>query len=191
MTELIEVQTERLILRQWRKEDWPEFATINADPAVMEFYPCTLSTEESNALAQKLEFLISEKGWGLWAVESISEKSFMGFVGLHKTTYDLPVTPCVEIGWRLAKEYWGKGYATEAAKASLYIAFNRLGLSEVFSFTSVLNKKSWEVMERLRMTNTHENFEHPILPKNHPLREHVLYRINKQQWVENSLYLSD
>lgn len=112
----------------------------------------------------------------------------MGFVGLHETTYDLPVTPCVEISWRLAKKYWGKGYATEAAKASLAVAFTTLELYEIFSFTSVLNKKSRAVMERLRMTNTQENFEHPIIPKNHPLREHVLYQINKQQWSKNSIY---
>ena len=169
MTEIIELQTERLILRQWRKEDWSEFAKLNADPVVMEYYPSILSMEESNAMAQKIEELLSKRGWGFWAVESISEKTFMGFVGLHEPTYDLPVTPCIEIGWRLAKEYWGKGYATEAAKAS------------------VSNRQSWAVMERLKMVNTKENFEHPHIPKNNPLRVHVLYKITKRQWLENDL----
>ena len=187
MAEVIELQTERLIMRQWRKEDWSEFAKLNADPVVMEYYPSILSTEESNVMAQKIESLLSKRGWGFWAVESISEKTFMGFVGLHEPTYDLPVTPCVEVGWRLAKEYWGKGYATEAAKASLDFAFKKLNLSEVYSFASVSNRKSWAVMERLKMVNTKENFEHPDIPKNNLLREHVLYKITKQEWVANDL----
>ncbi len=111
----------------------------------------------------------------------------MGFVGLHEPTYDLPVTPCIEIGWRLAKEYWGKGYATEAAKTSLDFAFKKLNLPEVYSFASVSNRKSWTVMERLKMVNTKENFEHPDIPKNNPLREHVLYKITQRQWLENDL----
>ncbi len=104
----------------------------------------------------------------------------MGFVGLHEPAYELPITPCVEIGWRLAKEYWGKGYATEAGKASLEIAFKILNLQEVYSFASVSNRQSWAVMERLKMKNTNKNFEHPIIPQNNPLREHVLYKITKQ-----------
>ena len=187
MTAIIELQTERLIMRQWRKEDWSEFAKLNSDPVVMEYYPNILSTEESNAMAQKIEALLSKRGWGFWAVESISKKTFMGFVGLHEPTYELPVTPCIEIGWRLAKEYWGKGYATEAAKTSLDFAFKKLNLPEVYSFASVSNRKSWTVMERLKMVNTKENFEHPDIPKNNPLREHVLYKITQRQWLENDL----
>ena len=165
MTEIIELQTERFLMRQWRKEDYSEFAKLNADSKVMEYYPSILSTEESNAMAQKIELLLSKRGWGFWAVESISEKRFMGFVGLHEPAYELPITPCVEIGWRLAKEYWGKGYATEAAKASLDFAFKKLNLPEVYSFASVSNRQSWAVMERLKMKNTNKNFEHPIIPK--------------------------
>jgi len=161
MGRVIELQTERLFLRQWLSEDRPNFAKLNADPDVMEYYPNVLSTEESDAMAQKIESLIAKRGWGLWAVELIEKKSFIGFVGLHEPTYDLPVTPCVEIDWRLAKGYWGKGYATEAANAALGFAFTGLNLSEIYSFASVSNWKSLAVMERLGMINTKNNFEHP------------------------------
>jgi RimJ/RimL family protein N-acetyltransferase len=112
----------------------------------------------------------------------------MGFVGLNEPTYELPVTPCVEIGWKLAKKYWGCGYVSEAAKASLAVAFEKLDLPEVYSFTSALNKKSQAVMERIGMINMNTNFDHPMIPKGSPLREHVLYRIDKEDWVEYDLY---
>jgi len=185
MSKTVELRTERLLLRQWRKDDLPIFARINADPVVMEYYPGVLNEAESNAMAHKLETLISERSWGFWALELIHEKKFIGFVGLHKPAYELRVTPCVEIGWRLAKEYWGNGYATEAAEESLKFAFEVLGLNEVYSFTSVANEKSWSVMRRIGMQNTGANFEHPIIPENHPLREHVLYKITNQQWALN------
>lgn len=183
--EIIELQTDRLLMRQWHKEDWLEFSKLNADPVVMEYYPCILNNEESNAMTKKITSLLSQRGWGFWAVELVSDKSFIGFVGLHEPTYQLPVTPCVEIGWRLAAKYWGQGYATEAANASLKLAFEKLALPEVYSFTSVANGKSRAVMERLKMVNTRNNFEHPILPENHPLREHVLYKITREQWLES------
>jgi RimJ/RimL family protein N-acetyltransferase len=182
MNKIIEIQTQRLTLRQWRAEDWPAFANLNADPVVMEYYPRVLSTQESNAMAHRIESLIAEKGWGFWAVENLDDKQFIGFVGLNNPTYKLPITDCVEIGWRLAKEYWGHGYATEAAQASLAVAFEKLNLTEVYSFASVANKKSHAVMQRIGMINTNNNFEHPIIPENHPLREHVLYKIDKQTW---------
>lgn len=187
MSEVIELSTDQLILRQWKESDFLPFSKMNADPVVMEYYPSTLSEEESNAIANKLMGLISERSWGFWAVETQNEKKFIGFVGLHKPTYDLPVTPCVEVGWRLGKEYWGKGYATEAAKQSLKFGFEELGLSEIYSFSSVSNKKSWLVMERLNMINTGSNFEHPMIPEGHLLREHVLYKITKEQWKNNAV----
>ncbi len=186
MGKIIELKTDRLILRQWRKNDFPAFATMNADPLVMEYYPSTLSEDESNTMAHKLESLILERSWGFWAVETIIGNKFIGFAGLHKPTYELPVTPCVEVGWRLGKEYWGNGYATEAAKASLEFAFEELSLNEVYSFTSISNIKSRLVMERLNMQDIDENFEHPIIPEGHSLREHVLYRITKEQWINNA-----
>lgn len=182
MKNIIELKTKRLRLRQWKDADLPIFAKMNSDPAVMEYYPDLLSEDESNALASKIIALISEKTWGFWAVESIKEHQFIGFVGLNVPSYDLPVTPCLEVGWRLAKEFWGNGYATEAAKEALRFAFTELGVDEVFSFASVSNTKSRSVMERLNMINTGNNFEHPMIPQGHSLREHVLYKITKEQW---------
>jgi len=176
------LETKRLILRQWQDSDFQAFSEINADPDVMAFYPSIMSEAESNKMAAKLQGLIDEWSWGFWAVELKQENEFIGFVGLHRPSHDLPCTPCVEIGWRLSKKHWGKGYATEAAKESLRFAFEYLALNEVYSFASVLNDKSWAVMERLNMENTGQNFEHPIIPEGHALREHVLYKITKEQW---------
>lgn len=177
---IAELKTKRLILRQWHDEDLIPFAALNADSKVMEYYPNTLSESESNAMAKTIKELIEKKGWGLWAVEVQETKEFIGFVGLHEPSYNLSVTPCVEIGWRLASSYWGKGYASEAASIVLEFAFSDLKLKEVYSFTSVINKKSEAVMMRLGMKNGHQNFEHPMLPKGDPLREHVLYKIEWQ-----------
>lgn len=187
MANIIEMETERLKLRQWRKGDYSAFAKINSDPDVMKYYPSVVSEEESNAMAQKFETLIANRGWGFWAVEKTEDNLFIGFVGLHEPTYVLPVTPCVEIGWRLGKEHWGCGYASEAAKASLVVAFQELNLPEVYSFTSVSNKKSEAVMERLGMSNTNSNFEHPMIPEGNSLQEHILYKINRQSWSENAV----
>ena len=182
-TKTIELKTERLLLRQWREEDSALFAELNADPRVMEFYPNLLSCQESNAAAAKFKLLIKQNGWGFWAVETISERAFIGLVGLHKPAYKLPFGgPCVEIGWRIASAYWGKGYATEAANACLDFAFDKLALSEVFSFASVGNIKSRAVMERLSMVNLRTNFDHPTIPPNSPLRKHVVYKIDLQRW---------
>lgn len=182
MLEVIESETDRLKLRQWKKEDWPIFAKINADPVVMEYFPNTLCEFESNKLAEKIYSLISDRGWGFWAVEEKDQGDFIGFVGLHTPLPELPFSPCVEIGWRLAKDHWGKGYATEAAKAAMKVAFEHLGLSEVYSFTSVENLRSRAVMERLYMLNTHKNFEHPDIPLGNQLREHVLFKLTKERW---------
>jgi len=179
---ITELETERLLLRQWCKEDLPGFAELNADPEVMEFYPDLLSRQQSNAAAEKFKTLISKNGWGFWAVESTHDQAFIGLVGLHEPVYKLPVSPCVEIGWRLARTYWGRGYATEAARACLDFAFDQLDLSEVFAFSSVPNMKSRAVMERLDMANIEANFDHPIIPHGSPFREHVVYKINQQQW---------
>jgi len=187
MGKVIELETQRLKLRQWCKSDLPLFATMNADPQVMAYYPNTLSGTESNTMANKLKSLIVERTWGFWAVEIKTNKTFIGFVGLHQPTFDLPVTPCVEIAWRLGKEHWGRGYATEAAHAALNFAFDVLTLNEVYSFTSVANEKSSAVMERLNMQNMKSNFEHPIIPENHPLREHVLYKMTAEQWRNNAV----
>jgi len=174
----LDLQTPRLHLRNWRQQDWPEFARLNADPEVMEYYPTTLSTDESNELADKISTKLTDQGWGFWAVELKITSQFIGFVGLNQPIYDLPVSPCTEIGWRLAKPFWGMGYATEAGRIALDYGFTILALTEIYSFASTSNLRSISVMKRLNMTDTRQNFEHPIIPPNHPLREHVLYKID-------------
>ncbi len=187
MVKVIELETERLKLRQWLPRDYALFSELNADPDVMAYFPRILTEPESMALAEKIKKLISERGWGLWAVELKTEGDFMGFVGLHKPEVELPFTPCVEIGWRLSRKYWGNGYATEAANVALEYAFDILQLDEVVSFTALPNVKSKSVMEKLNMVDVRKNFEHPELPDGHKLREHVLYKITKLQWVNKTL----
>ncbi len=179
MTKITELETKRLKLRQWTNSDYPIFAEINSDTEVMEYFPETLDETKSNDLAQKIESIIASKGWGFWALETKQESRFIGFTGLHQPVLELPFSPCVEIGWRLSKDFWGNGYATEAALACLEFAFETLELEEVVSFTSVLNKRSQTVMQRLNMVKTKHNFDHPALPEEHPLCEHVLYKITK------------
>jgi len=180
---LIVIETQRLILRQWKQEDYEPFAKLNADPKVMEHFPATLTKVQSDVMVSTLKTLISQKGWGFWVIEEKETGLFVGALGLHKPTENLPFLPCVEIGWRLAHEHWGKGYATEAGEEVLRYAFEVLKLDEVVSFTAVLNKRSSALMERLGMQNSYENFEHPALPKGHRLREHVLYKIKKDSIV--------
>lgn len=172
------IKTERLILRQWTDADLPLFAAMNADPDVMEFFPAPLSVEESNQLADKIQKELREKEYGLWAVEVPEVSQFIGFIGLHLANFDAPFCPCVEIGWRLAKEFWGKGYATEGAKAALEYAFNTLDLEEVLSFTAEINKRSRKVMQRLGMRHDPTgSFDHSMVPDGHPVKHHVLYRL--------------
>lgn len=176
------LRTERLLLRQWVDEDFPLFAELNSDRDVMAYFPSILSAEQSNAMAAHAQTLMAERGWGIWAVELVSTGDFIGFVGLHIPEDPLPFLPCVEIAWRLRKEFWGKGYATEAATESLTYAFNVLKLDEVVSFTTVSNVRSRSVMEHLGFHNTGQNFDHPSLPQGHVLSEHVLYKISQQTW---------
>ena len=182
MTELIELETERLRLRQWIESDREPFARLCADPQVMEFYPNILDRAASDAMVDRVQALISDRGWGLWAVELKTDKQFIGYVGLHVPTADLPCSPCVEIGWRLALPYWGKGYASEAARDVLKVGFDRIDLPEIVSFTATLNRRSYTLMERLAMTRESETFEHPSVPIGHRLREHYLYRLSKEKW---------
>lgn len=180
------IETERLYLRQWQASDCAVFAEINADPEVMKYFPKLLTPKVSDIIASKCQQLIANQGWGLWAV-SLKDRSkengaFIGFVGLNDTHADMSFAPAVEIAWRLHKDYWGQGYATEAARAALNFAFTELSLDEVVSFTAVINKRSQLVMERLGMMDTRANFYHPALDPNHRLAEHVLYNMTRQQW---------
>lgn len=171
------ITTPRLILRQWRSSDRAPFAAMNADPRVMEFFLQTLTADESNRMVDRIIGHFATKGFGLWAVEIPNLAGFAGYIGLSVPTFTAPFTPCVEIGWRLAHETWGHGYATEGARAVLQKGFASLGLREIVSFTSPLNVRSIRVMEKIGMTrNPSEDFDHPRVPHDHPLCRHVLYR---------------
>lgn len=172
------LRTERLTLRRWRDEDRAPFAAINADPVAMEQMPSLPDRAESDAMVERIEACFADEGFGLWVVERREGGGAMGFVGLWPARFDAHFTPAVEVGWRLATESWGHGYATEAARASIADGFERLGLDEIVSFTSVGHRRSVRVMEKLAMhTDPADDFDHPSLTLGHPLRRHVLYRL--------------
>jgi RimJ/RimL family protein N-acetyltransferase len=172
------LRTERTVLRRWRRADREAFAVLNADPRVMAFFMSTLSRGESDAVADGIERELEERPFGLWALEIPGVVPFAGYVGLHVPSFTAHFTPCVEIGWRLAAEQWGHGYATEAARAALAHAWDPLGLPEIVSFTTVHHAKSRAVMERIGMRrDPADDFDHPRLPEGHPRRPHVLYRV--------------
>ena len=174
---MTDLRTERLVLRQWRDEDREPFAALNADPVVMEHFPSTMTREESDAYIDRVAALIDERGWGTWAVEVAASGEFIGFVGLNEPRFEAHFTPAVEIGWRLGRNAWGHGYATEAARAVLAYAFEELELDEVVSFTTVENHRSRRVMERIGMTrDPADDFEHPNVTVER-VRPHVLYRL--------------
>ena len=173
-----ELRTERLLLRGWSAEDRVAFAAINSDPQVMEFLGKPLSCEESDAFADRIEAKFEQRGFGLWAVEVVGVAPFIGFVGLNVPVFDAPFMPAVEIGWRLDPAFWGCGYATEAARAVLEFGIDVVGLDEIVAFTAASNERSRGVMERLGMLrDPHDDFEHPLVECEGPLRAHVLYRI--------------
>jgi RimJ/RimL family protein N-acetyltransferase len=172
-----DITTDRLCLRRWRPSDRAPFAALNGDPRVMEYFPSTMSREESDALVTSIEAHFERHGFGLWAVEIPTVVPFAGFIGLAIPRFTAHFTPCVEIGWRLAAEQWGHGYATEGARAVLRFGFETLGLREIVSFTVPANRRSRRVMGRIGMRhNPVDDFDHPALPEDHPLRRHVLYR---------------
>ncbi len=173
-----ELRTERLLLREWRDEDLEPFAVLNADPEVMRFMPKLLSRDECATRIQNIREHFRDHGFGLWAVEVCSVTPFIGFVGLSIPRFEMPFTPCVEIGWRLARQAWGNGFATEAARAVVAFGFDQLGLAEILSYTVPENVRSRRVMERLGMKHDPDgDFDHPLLAEGHPLRRHVMYRL--------------
>lgn len=177
---MIELRTGRLLLRDWQDDDLDAFAALNADPEVMEFFPSTLARGASDDQAARIRAHLRDHGFGFWAVEVPGVSAFVGFLGLAVPTFDAPFMPAVEIGWRIARAYWNRGYATEGARAALGIAFERLRLDEVVSFTVVANARSRRVMERAGMQHDPDgDFDHPRIAEGHPLRRHVLYRIRR------------
>jgi RimJ/RimL family protein N-acetyltransferase len=172
------IKTDRLLLRRWRESDRLPFQSMSADPRVMEHFPAPLTHEESAAFLERIDNHFEDHGFGLFAVELLESGTFAGFIGLAIPPFDAPFMPAVEVGWRLAIEYWGRGLATEGARAALRYGFDTLALDSIVSFTVPANLRSRRVMEKLGMTHDPaDDFDHPHLPEGHPLRRHVLYRI--------------
>jgi len=165
-------------MRGWWEDDLEAFAAINADPEVMEHFPGTLTRGESDGLVERIEGGFEANGFGLWALEVRGSGEFIGFTGLDVPEFEADFMPAVEVGWRLGHSAWGNGYATEAARAAVSFGFEEVGLAEIVSFTTVANRRSRAVMERLGMSHDPaDDFDHPNLPPGHPQRPHVLYRL--------------
>lgn len=172
-----EILTPRLRLRAWCYADLPAMAAMNADPDVMAHFPAPLPRADSDALAARLGAALQTQGYGCRVIALPGMADFIGFAGLSAVRFEAGFTPAVEISWRLARPYWGRGYAAEAARACLQEGFGRLGLSCIHAFTRPDNQRSRQLMTRLGMQYQGE-FEHPGLPQGHPLRPHVLYRLS-------------
>ena len=183
MSAFVTLSSGRICLRQWRDEDREAFAAMNADARVMEFFRSRLSRIESDAMVDGIQKHFSEHGFGLWAIEVPGVAPFVGFAGLAVPRFIAHFTPCVEVGWRLAFEHWGRGYATEAAHLALGYGFEAAALQQVVSYTSTTNRRSRAVMERLGMRrDPADDFDYPTLPEGHPLRLHVLYRLDASSY---------
>jgi RimJ/RimL family protein N-acetyltransferase len=168
------MQTERLLMRRWRESDREPFAALNGDPETLKYFPGTLDRAASDALIDRIEAGFGERGFGLWALEIAAPGQFIGFTGLNPMPDGVPGAGGMEVGWRLARTAWHHGYATEAARAALTVAFDGVGLDEIWSMTAVLNEPSQAVMRRLGLTEA-ARFEHPRVPKGSPVRPHVVY----------------
>lgn len=178
-----QLRTARLLLRRWRECDREPFAAINADPEVMEYYPAPLARERSDALIERFEAAFERYGYGLWAVELPGERPLAGYVGLFPVGLELPFAPSVELGWRLARDCWGRGIATEAARAAIAFAFEQQGIDELVAYTAAVNERSRRVMERLQMTRDPAgDFRHPGREVSGRLEAHVLYRLAAHDW---------
>ena len=174
------LRTDRLLLRRWQDSDRAAFAAMNADPAVMRYFPATMDRAASDASIEVIEARFELQGYGLWALELAASGQFIGFTGLNPMPDGVPGAGGLEVGWRLAEHAWHHGYATEAAVAALDVAFNGAGLDQVWSMTAVLNLPSQAVMRRLGMT-PQEYFDHPKVEPGHPVRPHVAYRLTREE----------
>lgn len=171
------IATPRLKLREWREADEAPFAALNADPQVMEHFPAPLKRSESDEMVERIVGHFERHGYGLWALEVPGVSPFAGFIGLNVPVFEAPFMPCVEIGWRLAADCWGRGYAREGAAAVLKWAFQVERIPEIVSFTVPMNVRSRRVMEVIGMKHDpNGDFEHPLIAAGHRLRKHVLYR---------------
>ncbi len=178
------IETERLILRQWQDSDLAGFAQLNANPTVMRYFPATLDRASSDALAERIKRYIDANGYGFYAAERKLDGRFIGFIGANQSPENYPFAPCVDIGWRLDQEFWGQGLATEGALAVRDDCFTRCKLDEIVSLTPVSNSPSEHVMQKIGMQKQADTFLHPSMAQDHPLAEHILYRMNEAQWQQ-------
>ncbi len=179
------LRTSRLILRPWVDADVDAWAALNADPRVMEFFPSTYDRARSESSAAAMRRDLARDGYGWWALEVAGGAAFTGVVALQQVPFQAPFTPALEVGWRLAHDYWGRGYATEGAHAALDFAFDALGRDEVVAMTARPNLRSQRVMQRLGMRHDScDDFDNPMLEADHPLRRHVLYRVRRDDWCD-------
>ena len=172
------IRTDRLVMRRWRDADRDAYAAMNADPEVMRYFPATLARATSNASVDRIEELFDQQGFGLWALEVAATGEFIGFTGLNPMPDGVPGAGGMEVGWRLVRQAWHKGFATEAARAAVDVAFTGAGLAELWSMTAVLNRPSQAVMLRIGMT-PNALFDHPKIAAGHPLRRHIVYRLEQ------------
>lgn len=178
------LDTARLRLRRWNDRDRAPFSAINADPEVMEHFPSLLTADASDQLIDRIEQHFEEHGFGLWAVETKDDHRLVGFCGLAVPTFVTNFTPAVEIGWRLAREHWGRGYATESARAVLDFGFGSAGLDRILSWAVPDNQRSIRVMRRIGLRPAPElDFDHPRLMEDDRLRRHLVYRITREEWL--------
>jgi RimJ/RimL family protein N-acetyltransferase len=183
MRPFVEHESPRLRLLAWRERHIAPFVALNSDPEVMRYFPALIDEAQSRANVDFWMQQFAERGWSNWAVELKDTGEFIGFVGLWTPKLTMPFSPCVEIGWRLARRFWGHGYATEGAEASLRVGFEQLGLPEIVSYTALPNAPSRAVMERIGMHDTGEDFDHPALPTGHVLQRHCLYKLTRDEWA--------
>jgi RimJ/RimL family protein N-acetyltransferase len=167
---------ENLRLRQWLDTDLEPYSAMNADPEVMRHFPALLTRNESAVSLDRLRRAIDERGWGFWVVDV--DGVFAGFTGLNAPSFTAPFTPCIEVGWRLRREFWGRSLAYRAARQAVQYGFDSLKLSAIVSFTAVANARSRRLMERLGFKrDPAQDFDHPLIPEGHSLRRHVFYRL--------------
>jgi len=174
------IETPRLILRDWQPSDHGVYVAMNADLEVMEFFPSLLTREQTLAQISHITMAIAENGYGFFAVERKDTHQFIGFAGLNYVKFESDFTPCTEIGWRLSRENWGFGFATEAAKACLEFGFDKLNLNTIYAFTALNNARSENVMKKIGMQKQ-GTFDHPLVPADSPVRRHLLYKINRDE----------
>ncbi len=172
------IQTPRLGLRPWTMKDLEAMSQINADERVMEYFPSTKSIDDTKAFIENQQRAQAAEGYCFFAADELTSQTLIGFIGILKFKFDVYFAPGVEIGWRLGFNHWGKGYATEGAKAVLKFAFKEKNISRIWSFTTLTNQRSENVMKKIGMTQS-GTFEHPLINKGNPLRPHILYQIDK------------